>query len=519
MTEVLKTSVVCRWLQALWRWLGNLPSGSVFAAAWDGSGLRRFCVGVRDHDDPCLHASRMDGAVQSVSRWLSLRSGLGACVRESFLGRLAAGLLRWCQNSVSLRWLTRDGFTGILLTVLGLYAGVDWLLRDVLSVPVLSSLWDEILLAVCLIWILWQRTDRPKVGNRSTSLDLFVLTFLMMALALMILVSPRMSIAVSGYRAACQYLLWFFVVTRLIRNDGDFTRLYRCMLFLAAVIALHGVYQYIVAAPIPEHWTDQAEQSVRTRVYSIFGSPNIMACFMVMFAPMAAGSAYASEGWKGKLLGWGLVLLLGVSCLFTMSRGGWVAMAVAIVIFALLVDRRLLGLLIVAGIASLTLPFVASRIGYLFTDDFAQASAHGGRESRWALGMDYLYRFGNPAVGMGFGVFGGAVAMQNQIHKSYLSYFYMDNYYMKTLVETGYVGLTTYLLMLVGLLGNGLRSLGRCAMQKDRMYPLSAGLFAGICGTLTHCYWENIFEEPYMLATFWIMAAMLIYAGMYRKKT
>ena len=36
-------------------------------------------------------------------------------------------------------------------------------------------------------------------------------------------------------------------------------------------------------------------------------------------------------------------------------------------------------------------------------------------------------------------------------------------------------------------------------------------------GVLLHCYFENIFEEPYMMAYFWGLAAALMYAGFFRK--
>ena len=45
----------------------------------------------------------------------------------------------------------------------------------------------------------------------------------------------------------------------------------------------------------------------------------------------------------------------------------------------------------------------------------------------------------------------------------------------------------------------------------------TAGIFAGQCGVLVHCYFENIFEEPYMQAYFWILAAMLVWLGFLRK--
>ena len=35
---------------------------------------------------------------------------------------------------------------------------------------------------------------------------------------------------------------------------------------------------------------------------------------------------------------------------------------------------------------------------------------------------------------------------------------------------------------------------------------------------LVHCYFENIFEEPYMMAYFWMMAAMLVYLGFFRQR-
>ena len=45
---------------------------------------------------------------------------------------------------------------------------------------------------------------------------------------------------------------------------------------LGVFLALPGFSQYIVAVPIPASWMTHPETAVRTRVYSIFGSPNIM---------------------------------------------------------------------------------------------------------------------------------------------------------------------------------------------------------------------------------------------------
>jgi hypothetical protein len=61
----------------------------------------------------------------------------------------------------------------------------------------------------------------------------------------------------------------------------------------------------------------------------------------------------------------------------------------------------------------------------------------------------------------------------------------------------------------------------RNLMKKDPLLRAinnpKVGIFTGLVGVLVHCYFENIFEEPYMMAYFWGLAAMLMYLGLFRK--
>ena len=135
--------------------------------------------------------------------------------------------------------------------------------------------------------------------------------------------------------------------------------------------------------------------------------------------------------------------MMCLSCIFTFSKGAWGGLAVAVVIFAIFLDRRLIALMGVAGVgALLAIPSIANRITYLFTADYLAASRRAGRVIRWSKGLKLLQE-SNPVLGFGLGRFGGAVAMQNKVIEETkdFSYFYMDNYYLKTLVEMGYLGL------------------------------------------------------------------------------
>ena len=466
---------------------------------------------------PAAERSALDGCMTGFNRllwrfgqWLAPHKDASLCVRG------LRGLGRAVKRSVLLGWLFRDGLRTFLVTVLGLFGVIDWLLRDVYQIPVFSSLWDEALLVVAILLVLHRRVVAPRPLRAGGNVqDLPILQFLGVCAVLFVLTTEYTEIAITGLRATAQSILWFFVVTRLLERKEDLRRMYLMMVLAAFVISLHGIYQYIVAVPIPSTWVDQAEASVRTRVFSIFGSPNIMGDYMVLFAPMTFALAYyAKKRWQ-KLLAVGMTLCMLLACLFTMSRGAWIGVAVAVVVFALTTDLRILLLALLGGMLSLLLPFVRSRILYLFSNAFVETASRGGREMRWAKAFGYL-SMRNPMIGLGFGRFGGAVAMQNQITPSF-EYFYVDNYYMKILSENGYIGLGSYLLMMLGLLWSGFRSW--YAVRRRAARPLVSGMFAGLCGVLVHCYFENIFEEPYMLAYFWCIAAMMVFLGMRQGRT
>ena len=202
------------------------------------------------------------------------------------------------------------------------------------------------------------------------------------------------------------------------------------------------------------------------------------------------------------------------ACLFTMSRGAWLALAVAAVFFVLIVDRRLFLIMLVFGIAACFLPFVQSRISYLFTTNFQESNNSAGRAKRWATALNYVDHDNAWAGGLGYGIYGGAVAVQNPINQNY-DYMYVDNYYVKILAENGIIGLSALLFSMLGLTWNGFRAITRVPGKKK---PLCVGLLAGLLGILVQSIFESIWEEPYMMALFFVVAAMLIFEGFFSEK-
>lgn len=515
MSELLTSSLFWRLFAALAAWLSRSPLGRfarLLGRLWRESATygffaRLLCAAPKA--DGSLFRRLLDGCNAGVHR---IGSRFVAVLRESFAYRIYASVLRALRESFLLGWLFAGGVTTLLLLLIAAVAPLDYIIRAT-GAETFAAIWDELLLVVCLLWIVYQRmSSKQPLRSRANAVDVWLAGYMLAGLVLLLYTSSVVSVNITGYRASMQYILMFFLVTRLIRDDRDLLIMYRLMVFLAFVFALHGIWQYIIGVEIPWNWTDQAETAVRTRVFSIFKNPNIMGGYMVLFAPMAIGMAYASDSPAEKVFYWICGLCMCLGCLFTMSRGAWLALAVAAVVFALIVDRRLFALLLVGGIAASFLPFVRSRIGYLFTDAFAESNARAGRGKRWQTAFHYLDEYNAWDTGLGYGMFGGAVAMQNPINPNF-EYMYVDNYYVKTLAENGIVGLTALLSSMAGLLWGGIRSCARNCGTKQK--PLCVGMLAGLVGVLVHSFFESLWEEPYMMALFFTVAAMLIYFGFF----
>jgi len=539
MSEIIRNSVFCRacvkvgrsfkiwWHQGL---IGRAAAG--LKNAWQHSASNR-CWLRFGAAAPAVENSLYRRAMSALGRlWEKFGDILRHSVFYRIMSAIGSGWRYLAGKSRILGFLSRLSLHQWLLAAFGFYLPIEFLIRDTLAVPVLSSVWEELFLIAALAMVLWRRgLKQTEALHRETPLDCWLLLFFAVGFFLMSIVQPYPVVAFPGYRIVVEYMLWFFLITRLIENDKDMWVFIISLAVMASLLALHGIYQYVIGVEIPTSWVSQTEMGVRTRVFSLTGSPNILGSLMVLTAPIIASMIYYLRRPAAKF---GALVLLGcflLTMLFTFSRGAWVGLVVAVVIFAWLVDKRLLavGGAAIAGVL-VAVPSITGRLTYLFTEDYAVASAVGGRALRWQTGLDLLHE-GDPWLGFGLGRFGGAVAMDNQLldETAEFSYFYMDNYYLKTMVEMGYLGIIIYGLLLVALLVIGIKAIQRSgpslsAAQGDPLIRgignprlLAIGIYSGLCGVLTHCFFENIFEEPYMTAYFWGLAALLIYLGFFRK--
>jgi len=391
--------------------------------------------------------------------------------------------------------------------VLALYLILDYAFRNLIAVPLLAGIWDELLfMAFVLLWVWKWLVHRKQQAYHWTPLDFPLVLFFGIGIFLLFVKSPDMKIAIEGLRAVIQYMFWYFVAVQLLKSSRGAKHILYLLVFIGTMLGLHGVYQFIVGAEMPSTWIDTVEKGIRTRAYSIIGSPNILGSLMVLLIPPCIGFA-CSEKKKGKKLFFAASALIMLLCLLvTYSRGAWIGFAAAVLILILMIDKRLLLPAVIGGIAVLVLvPSVGGRIAYMLSPQYLQSSLSAGRAIRWLTGLNMVKE--NPIFGVGLGRFGGAVAMNNNIPGA----FYMDNYFLKTAVEMGLVGLTAFCALMYSTLSWCLRALQN--MKNKELLRPCQGALAGMAGVVTHNLVENVFEVPMMVTYFWLLAAVIIFLG------
>jgi len=397
------------------------------------------------------------------------------------------------------------------LLALMLYVIIDYGLR--LAAPGIATVWDELLmLALFALWLFKYFVNRREDCLKATPLDIPILLYFAVNFFLLLAATPSFQIGVDGMRANVQFMLWYFIVTAFLKEKKDAWVLLNVLLVVGTLIGLHGCYQYLTGVPMPVSWVDNAETGIRTRAFSIIGSPNILGSLMALLTPISLALCLVDKNWLRKLMYFGMTGAMGGCVLFSMSRGAWIGFGAAVLVLVLFIDKRLLvpvALLALFGAAMM--PSVTSRILYMVSPEYIESSLRGGRLIRWQMGLDILSE--SPAFGAGLGHWGGAVAQNYEvmikIRGGYVKSVYIDSYFMKLAAEGGITLVATYLFLIYEQL---IWCYKAVKAQTDAFYRyLTYGVFAGLVAVIVHNIMENVFEVPMMTTYFWIFAAILMH--------
>jgi O-antigen ligase len=320
----------------------------------------------------------------------------------------------------------------------------------------------------------------------------------------------------SDIMISVRYLLYFvtaILLALLVASTVErIDQLKRLAAFGAAglpVATAYGVYQRVVLGLTNSSLTVDltVNPDLPGRVYSFFDNANTFAQVLVMMLGMTLGLLFASRTVWGKIAA--LVALVSglVGIAMTYSRASWVGLIVAVFLFVLLAAPRLIPALIL--VAAAMLPFLpASIYNRLLTIFNSSDSSTVSRFPIYEVGFKMWKLY--PLTGVGLGSeLSAAKALNSGWYHGYFDFPHYHNIYIQLAVETGALGLLSYL---GGFLA-ACKATIRAALAADCPHPvkyLAIGCFSGLAGMMVCGLADYFWHYPRVMAIFWLIFGIMV---------
>jgi O-antigen ligase len=432
------------------------------------------------------------------------------------------------------------GIVGLVVAVLLVRRPVWGAYALVLSVPVQKAVSFDagpleitvtqvLFVFVLALWWAWmsQRQDRRLVLT-PVAVALLLLYVSMLATLTVATSLPQSLAELSRWLVT---ILSYVVIVNSVQTRREMNVLIGAMLLAGTLEAVLGLVQAYTGTG-PESFN---VQGLLTRAYGTIGAPNSFAGYLNMSLPLAlALTAYFWGKWisarraayfmdrpsyiswerlRAPLLMTSITLALFWSVVTTLSRGAWVGLVFGVLAMLLTLGRRAAAVIAVllslaAGLVGLGLAGalpepITERVG----QTLGQLSIFDPRgvvptPENYALveRMVHWQTAGNmflsdPWLGVGIGNYNVLFA-QFGVQGWPRSAGHAHNFYLHMLAETGLVGTTFYVVMLITALAVGASALRRARRAGD---GYGEAVVTGALGVLVTFMAHNFFEDLHVL--------------------
>ena len=397
------------------------------------------------------------------------------------------------------------GLVAVLLTLRDIRVGLGlFLLMAGLSpkMAVLGGTVDNVraedfLVPVLLLsWVIRARAQRRPVSI-STPLTvtlLFIVLWNIVAtlLGLMSDTIPHGSVALFRFIKYTEYFLIFFLVQDNVRTFSDSRWFALVFVAVAALSALYSIYRGATA------WQEAGETFARS-TGPTGENYNTLAGYFIQGLALALPLTLSSRSWAWRIpLGIASCVLFG-ALLYSHSREGYIMLAAAIVFLA---RSRYQGIFVVGLLVWLTAPILVPQSIHDRIDDTAHQlrmaqTDDPGSNSMTARLYAWRYRWhgwfvNRPILGHGL----GAIP------------FTVDNQYLLTMVQTGLIGLSLFLVLLLRIW----KVLSLPARRMAHTFPgvLVLGAQAAFVGLLVQGWAAASFGTIRTMEPFWFLMGIAL---------
>ena len=342
-----------------------------------------------------------------------------------------------------------------------------------------------------------------NVGIRKKEWKTMIVDFgVILLLAVMVfatLISTDRSGSIRDLFIHLSAVLMIFNMITSIDNKSEFNSIVAAFVYTASLVALYGLYQYKVGVQLDAAWVDEANNpDLTTRVYSVFGNPNILAEYLIMAIPLAMGMVVTNKGIFKKIITLGCTAVLVLALILTFSRGGWLGFMIGFGLMVLMFKVELIWAMIPAGVLSLFI-MPESILNRLLSIGNLADSSNAYRIKIWRITTQMISDHWMLGVGLGYLPY----------KRQYINYIrtmkvcHAHNMLLEAFAEMGFAGFIA-LIVLIVLFIKGILRLKKQTTDKYIFY-MSIAVAGSFFAILGHGLTENVLYLPRIIWTFWMI--------------
>jgi putative inorganic carbon (hco3(-)) transporter len=291
-------------------------------------------------------------------------------------------------------------------------------------------------------------------------------------------------------------LLWFYLVSRITREE-DIDLVVTCLLCGLALQGAIGIYQAFYGFP---EWASSIAKGDPTtletldtrsflRVGGTIGWTTVFAQYLCLLIPLSLVKLVSSSAWRSTLGCSICVILSMTSLVFTLSRSGWVSLAIGLAVTGILLYRHsskeIRGRLRLAssGVLILFLLFFPIMKERISSDDSGSSMARlPMMRVAWSIIQE------NPIFGAGLNTYSEIMHRYDTEHLISGFEYPVHNLYLFIAAETGVPGLLFFLLFVISIVIGLLKMPGKAT---DYISGISIGLLGGMVANMSHGFVEQ----------------------------
>ena len=383
---------------------------------------------------------------------------------------------------------------GLAILIFSMLLSPEIVIGEVPGREIVIRFDDLMLIVITLAWL--AKTAINK------GLALFIKTPLNKAIGVYILICLIATLrgAVLGYVTPekglfyvlryVEYFLLYILVANHIHSKKQIKFFLTAFFITCAVVSVYGILQI----PTGERVSAPFEGQV--------GEPNTFGGYLLFIFCLAMGLSLKKVPKNIRLALVGLIILISLPFIYTLSRGSYIAIIFSLITFIILSKKKLLltsaTVLIIVLILVLKPEAFFSRVKYTFQEKESRLARIGdiyldqsssARIFSWKDSFESWKK--RPILGRGISGFG-----------------LIDGQYIRTLPELGIIGLAAFIWLLLSILKHSYRVYKQ---MDDELYKgLSLGFMAGFIGLAIHALTANTFIILRIMEPFWFIAAIIM---------